>query len=116
VGLDQRLVDPAGDERLQGRPGRGRAEGIEPPVVQVGNARREAEPQEMAQGEDVVGNAAAVGVVDGDLDVGAVIEQAVDDMGRFAFGRGNLSATVGSIAGGKVCVEGDGRGRRPCGD
>jgi len=54
VRLDQRLVDPPGDERLQGRPGCRRPEGVKAPIVQVGDARRKAEAKEMAQREDMV--------------------------------------------------------------
>ena len=49
-----------------------RTEGMEPPVVRVGNARREPKAQQVAKPEDVVRDAAAVGVVDGDIDIAAV--------------------------------------------
>ena len=84
MGLDQGLVDAARDERLQRRPLGGGAESIESTVMEIGYARSEAKSQEVAEREDVVGNAAAVGVVDGCVQVGTVVEQAVQDMERFA--------------------------------
>ena len=50
----------------------------EPLVGQVADARREPEAQEVAQGEDVVGESAGVRVVLLDAKVGLVVEQAVE--------------------------------------
>ncbi len=85
MGLDQRLVNPAGDKGFQGRPLGGRAAGIEPTVVQVGNAWGEPESQQMAESEHMIGNAPAIGMVHSDGDVGTVVEQipvADDEMAK----------------------------------
>jgi hypothetical protein len=84
VRRDQHLVDPAGDEGLQRRPGRRGTEGVEPAVGQVGDPWREAEAQQAAEREHVVGDTAAVGVMDRAVDGAAMIEQPVDDVGRLA--------------------------------
>ena len=55
---------------------------MKPPIVQAGNTRREPKSQQVAKREDMVRDAAAVGVVDGDIDVAAVIKQPVDDVRR----------------------------------
>ena len=47
----------------------------------VANARREAEAQEVHQGEDVIGEARRVGVVLLDPQVGFVVQQAVEHVG-----------------------------------
>ena len=62
---DQHLVDSARDERLQRWPSGGGAKRIKPTVMEIGNARREAKAQEVAERKHVVGNSATVGVVDG---------------------------------------------------
>ena len=95
---DQLLVDGAGDERRERRPGRGRAEGIEPALGQVRDARREPEAEQMREREDVVADPAAVGVVDGDAEVRLVVEQAVDDVRGLAGGR-DRHGVVGRVAG-----------------
>ena len=86
MGPDQRLVDPAGNERFQRRPLGGGAKRIEPTVMEVGDAGREAKPQEVAEREYMVGDAAAVGVVHGGVQIGAVVEQTIQDVERFAIG------------------------------
>jgi hypothetical protein len=45
MSLNQRLVDPAGDEWLQNRPFSGGTECVEPPIMEIGDPRGEAEPQ-----------------------------------------------------------------------
>lgn len=106
--LDQPFIDLAGDERLQVRPCRGRAEGVEPPVMQIRNTRREAEAHQMAEGKDMVRDTAPIDMVDGDLDIRAMVEKAVDDMGRLALGHGDGFGVVGRVTIGDVGVEGNG--------
>ena len=57
---------------------------VELGVAQVADARREAEAQEVHQGEDVIGEARRVGVVLLDAQVGFVVQQAVEHVGRVA--------------------------------
>ncbi len=54
---------------------------VELGVAQVADARREAEAQEVHQGEDVIGEARRVGVVLLDPQVGFVVQQAVEHVG-----------------------------------
>ena len=75
---DQLLIDYPGDERCKRRPIACRAERIEPALGQVRNARREREAEEIRQCEDVIADAAAVGMVRCDAEVRLMIEQAVD--------------------------------------
>ena len=49
----------------------------------------------MAQREDIGPRPHPVGVVDGDVDVGSVIEQAVEDMERLATGHRDRLGVVG---------------------
>lgn len=58
----------------------------------------------MGEREDVVADAAAVGVVGGDAEVGLVVKQAVDDVCRLA-GRRDCGDMVGRVPGGMVRVE-----------
>jgi hypothetical protein len=60
------------------------AEGVEPALGQVGDARREPEAEEMREPEHLVADAAAVGVMDGADEVRLMVEQAVDDVGGLA--------------------------------
>ena len=79
MGRDKLFVDPAADERLEHRPSAFRPEGVKPSLRQVGNARREIEAEQVRQGEVVIADAAAVGVVSSDTQVGLAVEQPVDD-------------------------------------
>jgi hypothetical protein len=83
---DEAFVGATGDEGRQRRPVRGRSEAIEPTLGEVGDTWREPESQQMGQGKDVITDAAAVGVMDGDTEVRLVIEQPVDDVGGLARG------------------------------
>ena len=105
---DQRDVDAARDEGLQNRPGFRGAEGVEAAVAQVRDARREAEPQQREQAEDVVRDAAAIGMVDGAVDGGTVMEQPVDDMGGLALGDRDRAHVERCVAIGDMGVERNG--------
>ncbi len=67
-----------------------------------GDARSEAEAEQMHQAKDVVGHAAAIGVVSGWSEIGLMIEQAVDNVRCFAVGRDHLGVkrrvTIGDVA------------------
>ena len=63
VGRDQLFVDAPGDERREHRPSAGRPEGVEPALGQVGDARGEIEAEQIRQGEVVIADAAAIGVM-----------------------------------------------------
>jgi hypothetical protein len=84
VRRDQLGIDAAGDERLQGRPVRRRPECIQPPLGQIGDARRKTEAEHPCQREYMVADTAAIGVVDGRGEVRFVVEQAVDHVRGFA--------------------------------
>ena len=79
MGLDQLVVGPPGDKRRQRRPGVYRPESIQPALGQVGDARRETETEQVRQREHVVADTAPVRVVHGDVEVGLVVEQPVED-------------------------------------
>ena len=81
---------------------------MKPSIVQVGNARREPKAQQVAKREDVV-RYAAVGVVDGDIDVATVIKQPVDDVRRFALRHRNHLGVERCVAAGDLGIERDGR-------
>ncbi len=53
-------------------------------VAQGADARREAEAQQMHEGKDMIGEARRVGVVLLDAQVGLVVQQAVEHVGRVA--------------------------------
>ena len=53
-------------------------------VGKVGDARGEAESEQVRQGKYVVAHPASVRVMDGDVEVRLMVKQAVDDVSRFA--------------------------------
>ena len=87
MGADQLDIDPRGDQEFERRIVGRLSEAVETPVLQVRNARRELEAEQGAESEDVVGFAAAVGVMSGEFHVAQVIEQRVQHMQRLARGR-----------------------------
>jgi len=98
MGDDQLFADAAGDERREHRPRAGRTEGVEPTLIQIGDARGGPEAEQMRQGEGVIADAAAVGVMGGDAGV-----DRSDSLARPA-GREVLAVRAGHIGG----VEKDG--------
>src|SRR5205085_7688110 len=84
VGCDQLFVNAPGDKRFEHRPSACWSKGVEAPLCQVGNARGEIEAEQISQGEVVIADGAAIGVMSSDAQVGLVVEQAVDDIGGFA--------------------------------
>jgi hypothetical protein len=72
--------DAASDEGREHWPRAGQPEGVEPAVGQVGDAWGEPEAEQMRQGEGVIADAAAVGVMGGNAQICLVIEQAVNHM------------------------------------
>ena len=56
-------------------------------VGQVRDARSELDPQQMRQGEHMIADPAAVGVMHGDAEVRLVIQQAINDVRRLTRGR-----------------------------
>ena len=77
MGADVLDVERAADHRLERVIGGIALRDVELGVAQVADARREAEAQEVHQGEDVIGEARRVGVVLLDPQVGFVVQQAV---------------------------------------
>ena len=69
MGTDQRDIDAAGDQRFECRVGRWLGEAVEPPVLQVGDARRELKAEQGEERKDMIGIAAAVSVVTADCDI-----------------------------------------------
>src|SRR3954447_2057135 len=57
---------------------------MEPPVLQVWDARRELKAEQGEERKDVLGIAAAVSVVTADCDIAVVVQQTVKDMQSFA--------------------------------
>nr|BAM13942.1 hypothetical protein [Pseudomonas sp. K-62] len=86
MGADEGHVDPAADQGGQGRMVGRLAEAVEAPFRQVGDARCELEAQERAEREDMLGVAAAVGVVPADRDLAAVMEQGIEHVQGLAGG------------------------------
>lgn len=83
MALDQVGVDPAGDEGSECGARVLSVEEVQPARPDIGNARRKAEAEQMAQGEDMIGDAAAIHVVFRDGEVGRMVEKAVEDMSGF---------------------------------
>jgi hypothetical protein len=63
MGADERDVDAAGDQRFERRVGRWLGEAVNPPALQVRDPRRELEPEQGTESEDVIGITTAIGVV-----------------------------------------------------
>ncbi len=85
MGADVLDVERAADHGVSARVIGGVAlRDVELGVAQVADARREAEAQEVHQGEDVIGEARRVGVMLLDPQVGLVVQQAVEHVGRIA--------------------------------
>ena len=84
MGADVLDVERAADHRLERVIGGIALRDVELGVAQVADARREAEAQEVHQGEDVIGEARRVGVMLLDPQVGLVVQQAVEHVGRIA--------------------------------
>ena len=80
-------VDRAADQARQETPARLDPEGVEPAILEVAHARREAEAEHREEPEDLVGGAAGVGVMLGDAQPGAVMEQPVEHVRRLGRGR-----------------------------
>ena len=75
------------------------------PVLEVRNSRRETKPKERAEGENMVGDAAAIGVVTMGHDLGLMIKQRIQDIQRLAGGRRNRFDVKRRIATGDVGLE-----------
>ena len=84
MGADVLDVERAADHRFQRLVGGIALRDVELGVAQVTNARGEAEAQQVHQREDVVREPCRVGVVLLDPQVGFVIQQAVEHVGRVA--------------------------------
>ena len=63
MGRNQLFIGAPADERLEHRPCAGRSQGVEASLGQVGNARGKIEANEIGQGEVVIADAAAIGVM-----------------------------------------------------
>ncbi len=81
---DQRLVDRLCRERSDVRPGPRVDEQVQAPGGDVRDARRETEAKQVAQREDMIGDAAPIGMVALDREIRAMVEQAIEDVRCFA--------------------------------
>jgi hypothetical protein len=84
MGADMLDVERAADHRLERVIGGFALGDVELGVAQVADARREAEAQQVHQRKDVIGEARRVGVVLLDAQVGLVVQQAIEHIGRVA--------------------------------
>lgn len=84
MGADVLDVERAAEHRFQRVIGRVTSRDVELGVAKVADARREAKAQQVHQGEDVIGESRRVGVVFLDAQVGFVVQQAVEHIGRVA--------------------------------
>ena len=78
---------------------------VEPLVGEVCDARSKREAEQVAQAEDVIGEAGGVGEMLFDAQLGFVIEQAVENMGGVANGRVDDLGVEGRVLIGDVRVE-----------
>ncbi|MDG5973458.1 hypothetical protein JAGODDHD_04228 [Sphingomonas paucimobilis] len=78
--LDRADLDRTGDERAQRRPRVERRQAVEPALVEVADAGREAEAEQMAQAEDMIDRAGGIGRMFADDQLAFMVEQAVEDM------------------------------------
>jgi hypothetical protein len=76
-----RFYNPT-DERRERAIGRWLLHGIEARVGKVANTWSEPKTKQMTQGEDVIGEPGGVGVMLFDVEIGFVIEQSVEHMGK----------------------------------
>jgi hypothetical protein len=109
VGADGLGVDRAADQRREGRVVTGLAGDEQALIGQVSDAGREPEAQEVAQREDVVGEAGRVGGVLADPQAALVLEEPVEDVQRLVRGRGDDLGVEGAKLVGEVAVELDAR-------
>ena len=78
---DELFINGLRGHRGYGRPWPRIAEQVEAPGGDIGNSRCELEPQQMAERENMVGNAAAIGMVAFNRKFGTMMQQAVKDVG-----------------------------------
>ena len=94
-------TDERGERRIAGR----LLHGIKTRVAKVANARGKAEPQQVTQGENVIGESAGVGVMLFDAKIGFMIEQPIKDMGRVPRRGADEFAVEWGVLVGDVSVE-----------
>jgi hypothetical protein len=71
-------------ERFQRGVKRGRLKACKTPIGKVAQARTKAVTEHMTKREHVIGSAARVGVMGSDFKSAAVVEKAIENVGRFA--------------------------------
>ncbi len=100
MGADERDIDAAGDQRLQGGIGGRLCEAIEAAVFQIWDAWSEQEPEQGAQSKNMIRDAATIGVmpVQAWAGLGLIIEEAIENMDGFARRCGNDFGVEGSVA------------------
>src|SRR5690349_19928895 len=86
IGADVYCVDAPGDEWFERRISGRLAEAIEPPALHIRDPRCELKPEQGEEREDMVGIAAAIGVVAAGRDLALVVEQPIEHMHGFAGG------------------------------
>jgi hypothetical protein len=80
---------------------------VEPPVREPGEVRAEVQLEQVEQAEDQIGVAGRVGGVFGDRELGLVIEDPVEDVGRIAQAGSQDAACVVAVLVGGPGVKGD---------
>ena len=85
------------DERCERRITGGFLHGIETRITKVANAWGKPEPEQMAQGKDVICESAGVGVMLFNAEIGFMIEQPIKDMSRVPHGAADEFAVEGGV-------------------
>ena len=102
---DQCGVDRRADMVRQRRVGIGFLEGVELPVLEVAQSRREALADQGEQPKDMIAGAAGIGEELLDLEDCVVIEQSVEHIDGLAFGRADRQNAEVAVLIGKCAVE-----------
>jgi len=84
VGADQIHIDAVADVVFQGRIGVGLAERVEFPILEIAQPRRETLAEQGEQAKDMIACAAGVGEMLIDVELGLMIVETVENIGRFA--------------------------------
>ena len=84
VFLDLPKIDGASDQAIEGPVVSAAIDDIEPALGQIAEARREPEPQQVAEPEHVLGRATGIGIVLPDGQGTLMMEQSVQNVGGLA--------------------------------
>jgi len=107
MGSDPVAIETAGDEWLEHGPSDSGTEGVKPTIVQVRDAWREAKTKQLAERKDVVAHAAAIGMVDSNVEISIVVEKPVNNVRGLAGGRRQELDVERRVAAGEVMLSTD---------